>query len=575
MQTKSFFAAAAAVFLMGAASADERMVHYALAPDLDGETLTALAVEMRFKGDADGETRLQLPDRWAGETEYFKHVRDLEVAGAAARDDGPGVRLLTHAPGAEITVRYRVLTGYDGDPAVGGPHGNPYRPIVRPRWFSAIGHGVFAAVDGDSDRPASFRWNAAPAGWTVASDLDHTTMGRRTMVGDVQQSVLIGGPDLKVFTRKTSGADVRVAVLGRWGFDDEAFGALIGRVIEAQRSYWKDHGEDFFVALTPLVPQEGSISVGGTGLDDGFALYAGTDTPLEPMRYLLAHEHMHTWSPRALGRLPDGEQEAAGYWFSEGFTDFLTHRTLLRSGVWSLEEFAAKLNEELHAYALSPSRTAPNSEIVKAFWSSNDVQKLPYRRGMMLALLWDFRLRNAAPGKDMDDVLARQRALTEAARARGEEPMAAELFPVAYRQAGGPDLAADIERFAIRGEAVLLPQALFGRCATVETITRARFARGWDAEATTAAGNVVTGLGDDTPAYRAGLRNGMQIVKREFGEPGNSTVEYGLRVKAGDGERVIRFMPTAPGTETVQKVVLTPGMDARTRAACVRSMSGA
>ena len=47
--------------------------------------LTSIAVEIRFRGDADGETRLTLPNRWAGETDYWKHLRDLSVEGATAR----------------------------------------------------------------------------------------------------------------------------------------------------------------------------------------------------------------------------------------------------------------------------------------------------------------------------------------------------------------------------------------------------------------------------------------------------------------------------------------------------------
>jgi predicted metalloprotease with PDZ domain len=287
---------------------------------------------------------------------------------------------------------------------------------------------------------------------------------------------------------------------------------------------------------------------------------------------------MHTWSPRALGSMTEeGAQEASGYWFSEGLTDFLTHRTLLRSGIWSLEEFVDAVNGELMAYATSPYRTAPNSVVVEKFWTDQAVQKLPYRRGMLLALYWDYRLRQATGGRrDLDDVLQAQATRVGGMRERGENPVAPSLFAEVYRETGGPDLAADYARLAIGGGAVLLPERLFGDCARIETIHRAKFHRGWDAEATTANGNIVTGLREDSPAFRSGLRNGMQIVKREFGEVGNSTVEYGLRVKAADGtETVYRFMPTAPGTETIQKIVLTPGMSAARKAACVRSMSGA
>lgn len=131
MTVRALLAAASAVLLLGAAAPDD-VVHYRATPVVTDGVLTSIAVEIRFRGDADGETRLTLPNRWAGETDYWKHLRDLSVEGATAREDGPETRVLTHAPGAPLTVRYRVVTAYDADPAVGGPGGNPYRPIIRP-----------------------------------------------------------------------------------------------------------------------------------------------------------------------------------------------------------------------------------------------------------------------------------------------------------------------------------------------------------------------------------------------------------------------------------------------------------
>jgi predicted metalloprotease with PDZ domain len=196
----------------------------------------------------------------------------------------------------------------------------------------------------------------------------------------------------------------------------------------------------------------------------------------------------------------------------------------------------------------------------------------------MLAAIWDARLRQATGGRaDLDDVVRRMRELTDIERAASRKPtVSAELFPRVYRELGGPDLSADLEAYVVRGETILLPADLWGDCATVSTIVRPPFARGWDADATTANGNVIVGLKDDSPAWRAGLRNGMQIVKREFGEPGNSQVEYGLRIKAADGtETVYRFMPVAEGPPVqLQRVAIRAGMTEAETAACRRTMGG-
>lgn len=557
-----------------AAAADSQQVDYTLTPALADGELVGLDVEIRFAGDSDGETRLALPDRWASESDYWKGLRDLRIEGAAAREDGPAIRVLTHAPGAPLVVRYRVVSGYDGDPRVGGQPGNPYRPIVRPRWFSAVGQGVFAIPEAGENRPASFRWGNAPSGWRLASDLDHGSRGAQVLSGEIQQSIVMGGPDLRVETRQVAGAEVRVAVLGQWKFTPAAFADTAARVIASQRAYWRDPGEPFLVALTPLTPVEGRVSTGGTGLGDAFSIWTGTDAEVNDLIRLLAHEHMHTWNGRRLGRMPD--QEQAGYWFSEGFTDFLTHRVLLQSGLWTLEQFTEQFNRDLAEYAASPARGAANTDIVTGFWTSPAVQRMPYLRGQLLGWLWDYRLRRTTGGRaSLDRVLRAQKADAMAAPDGVDQPTITERFAGLYQRAGGGGLVADMDRFVERGDMILLPESLFAPCARVETVRRPNFARGWDGEATTRNGNVLTGLQDGSPAWRAGLRNGMQIVKREFGEPGDSSVEYGLRIRAPDGtETVYRFMPTAPGYQTFQRLVLTPDLDARERAACVRLMGG-
>ncbi len=562
-----------ALFLLGAAAPPDTTVHYSLSPLVENGELTSLAVELRFTGDADGETRLKLPDSWGGKTELWRQVRDVTVEGASVREDGAAARVLTHEPQAPILVRYRVVSAYAQDPTV-AEKGNPYAPIIRPRWFSVLGTAMFAEPEGRDTAPADFHWGPLPEGWTVASDLDHIVLGRPSKVEDVLQSVAVGAPDLKVVTREVTGTRFRLAALGPWKLDVERFSDLLARVISAQRGYWRDPGENYFIALSPLQPEPNHGSIGGTGLDDSFSLYADTNSAAEELRHLVAHEHMHTWNSSRLGSLPETD-EALDYWFSEGFTDFLTSRTLLRSGVWSLEEFVNQLNETLMAYASSPVRDASNARIGKEFWSDQKVGKLPYQRGMLLAFLWEERLKKATRGRrDLDDVLLAQLKRADANERQGVKAFAAALFPRTYRETGGPELTKDLERYVEKGETVLLPADLFGRCARVMTHELPVFDRGYDLDATTQAGGVVTGLRLDSPAYAAGLRDGMKILKREAGKPGDSRVEYVFRVDDHGTERLIRFQPEGKERFTVQEVVLTPGMTEKQRAACARSMSG-
>ncbi|MBS0297302.1 MAG: M61 family metallopeptidase [Proteobacteria bacterium] len=569
--------AAAALAMTAAAPAPKAdpTVRYTLTPELDAQGLKDMAVEMRFTGDASGHTRLALPSSWGGQDELWRHLKDITVDGATVAEDGPAVRVLTHRPGARLTVRYRVVGAYDHDPAVGDPGGNPYRPILRPAWFSIIGNAVFAEPEGADARPADFHWGPMPKGWKTASDLDHVAQGRKTLVSDILQSTAVGAPGLKVIHRKAAGAEVSVAVLGSWSADTEAFADMLARIVGAEHAYWGDKGEGYVVTMTPMTPRKGSISTGGTSLDDGFAIFAGSDSPLDSMRYLIAHEYAHTWNPVRLGQMRTEAHEPVDYWFSEGFTDFLAYRALLRSGVWSPQDFRDELNRTLEAYGGSSARTAPNSVIVTDFWKDYAVQKLAYQRGMMLAMIWDERLRRATGGRlDMDDVLLAQARMTLEARTKGPVPTPPEMFRRAWASLGGPDLSADLDAKVERGEAVLLPADLYGDCARIDTTEKPIFDRGFDGEATTRANMVVTGVKPDSNAYAAGLRDGMKYLGREAGKPGDSAIDYVVKVDDHGTQRSIRYRPAGKTLATIQALTLKDGMSAAETAACAKRMSG-
>ena len=103
---RAALATAAALALLGAAKPE--VVDYRLAFDAAaGEGLT---VELRLRGDADGETRLDVPAGLAS---------DLAVSGAAMQTPDATHRVLRHKPGAKLTIRYRVRSPAGGLSALG------------------------------------------------------------------------------------------------------------------------------------------------------------------------------------------------------------------------------------------------------------------------------------------------------------------------------------------------------------------------------------------------------------------------------------------------------------------------
>lgn len=577
MPIRTRLALAAALLLAAlppAHAAAPAAVRYTLsvtAPDPASPPRVHVALE--FAGEADGETELILPQAWGGEEHLWRVVRDLAVEGDGARLE-PGAdsarRVLRHAPGAALRVRYEVVQDRAGAPRATGR--NPYRPVLQPGFVHLLGNTIIARPGMDDATGVSFAADPLPAGWSFASDLEHAGARRPLALGNVADCVIVAG-DFRIVRRGAAGGGLRVALRGEWPFSDAEFADRLERIVRAHRLFWRERDEPFLVTVLPLAADPGVYSIGGTGLSDAFAFFATGETDAVSLSRVLAHEHLHTWIPRRIGRLSEGADEAGDYWLSEGFTDFYTFRLLVRDRLWSLDDYARELNDLLSRYARSPVREAPNARVASDFWSNADVRDLPYQRGFLLAMAWDHRLREASGGRrDLDDVMLDLRRTWREDRGR-EAPLATEALAAALRRAG-LDAARDLERHVVRGEPIALPAGVFGPGAPIETFEVPEFTRGFDVAATQAAEGVVAGVDPAGPAHAAGLRDGMKIVKREAGSPGNPDVELVYLVEDGGVERRIRYLPRGTKRFTTQRLALPPASDTAARERVRRIAAG-
>jgi predicted metalloprotease with PDZ domain len=555
---------AAAALLLGAAAPQDSTTSYRMKPAIAGDGAPALQVEMRFRGDRDGETELVMPDEWAGAAELWRHVVELEVKGAKRLSGYRSRPILHHKPGARIRIRYKILSAWSEEP---GFDYQKARAIVRPDWFFAHGEGLFAWPQDRFSEGARFRWGKAPSGWKLASDLDHLA-GETTTVANLINSVAIGGTGLRVTRQELNGAPLRVAILGDWGFADDEFSALVAHVVASTDAYWGDRNSPFLVAMAPLGAVPSGRFFTGTGRADAFSIAATSNFDMGTAARFLGHEYGHSWIPNELGALPQ-EDEAKDYWFSEGFDDYVAARILLRSGLWTLRDFVADKNEMLLRYGTSPVRTADSAQVAERFWTDPTIQQLSYDRGHLLAALLDARIQAESGGvKSLDEVLRAQREA-----AKGSTKLATTLFAEVLRAETGIDAGPEVERHAGRGEPVLLPADLYGECARVVTERKREFHRGYDSLATRLAGGVIAGVAPDGPAYAAGMRDGMRLVRFESGKVGDSSVELVYRVADESGERVLRYLPEGRGEHEVQRVELVAGGPEQ-EAVCTKRLGG-
>lgn len=551
-------AAGCAVFFCVGAAAPER-IDYTLTPILQNGSLVAVRYDLQFRGDADGESTLRVPDSWGGQNELWKSIANLEIVSGATMRAGEGAapRVLTHSPNARIHVRYRVIQDWEGAPRA--ELGNTYRATIQPGYFHVIGDASMVTPgEADNATPVRFRVRGLPRGWTFASDLEHEGL----KLQDVWSSVTVGG-DFRVLRDPTTG--VRLAIRGNWSFSDADFLSEASRIIGAQRQFWSDRAAPFLITVLHLDGPEGWVSVGGTGLTDAFAFFATANSESGPITRTLSHETFHTWISPQVGGLPQ-EEQALQYWLSEGFTDFYTPRLLVRAGIWTPQQYADDLNEALLAYAQSPVRTAPNSRVLADFWNSRDVQRIPYLRGRFLAMTWDGRLR--VRGRSFDDVVYDMRR-----RAREGDEYAVEVFRAAA-PAAGLDLGTDIETYIDDGLAIFLPEDVLAPCGRIITRDTPNFHRGFDIEATQANNDIIAGVDPSLPAYAAGVRNGMTLIRRDGGEIGDSEQEIVYVMRDGDTERTFRYLPRGHGTFQVQQLQLDATLEGERLAQCVRVMGG-
>lgn len=438
-------------------------IAYRVSPELKSGQLTAVAVEIRFPADQPEVTKLHLPDEFAGQSELWRQVVDFTVEGATVTTPSPALRTLQRQAGASLVVRYRVISAYATDPK--GQDGLPNRALVLSNWFGLLGEVVFAVPEGTGHEPVTFSWGEKPAGWVMVSDLDHA---RPLEVESLQESFLYGSNDLRLTTldeKKT----FRLALRGQWKFTDTELGDMLRQLDATERQFWQDSTSEYFVPLVPLTPLPKGTLHAGIGRGDAFALYSTTDSTLKGFQWVLAHERLHTWIPLELGGLPE-KDEALEYWFSEGFTDYYTARALLKSGIWSVDDFIAEQNQMLKRYAESPN-PLPNTRILKEFWTDRVVRQVAYDRGRLLATIWDHRLASLPQKTTLGRILRNQRVEAMKNQQTKHILTAAKVFPGRYHEAGGADLKEELERFVEQGQQLKLPEDLYGDFARISTVS--------------------------------------------------------------------------------------------------------
>ena len=148
---------AAAAFVVGAAKADPKPVAvYRVTPEVADGVLKDIRLDLTFQGDLDGSTKIDLPDRWSGSDDLWRAIHDVSASGATVKRTDNTTLVLTHAPGARVTLSYKVSQDFQGPISV--LNGTPFRPATQSKWFTAVGWTIFPEIDDRVTSPVAFEW---------------------------------------------------------------------------------------------------------------------------------------------------------------------------------------------------------------------------------------------------------------------------------------------------------------------------------------------------------------------------------------------------------------------------------
>lgn len=512
----------------------------------------AVTITMETTRDPDGITNLDVTPEWAGLPPRPALYADLAVT------DGNGAPM-SHRLGAateslfaveHADTRGRIRWSWRLSPnayihAVGTSQ--LYYPLVADDFIQLIGHTGLLLPDHlgvpGTRIHLTYRFEGLSArGWQAGTSFGGARSGAAVMTNwqDLRGSLWTAGR-AGADTRAANGTSLRTLVAeAAWDVTAPAVADTVEDMLKAALySLGPLPGfNSFFVSMVPVGGPDAreQVSMRGTSLYRAFTLLStpaaslNLDNPATQQTLrILMHELLHQWVGQRITVAAD--EQARGYWFTEGVTDYLTLRLMLEGGIIDEAGFETWINDVLGDYYRSPHMGLSRDEAAGRFWQEESVQEFVYRRGTVLAFMLDLS------GADLPDMI---RTLNAEA---GDEPMTMSPGALEERIAErvpGPVMAAF--RAALAGERLAFPPGLGGACGVLDDIRYYDYELGFDRRLEQ--GIPVTGVVPGSAAWDAGLRDGL-ILRGWSLQPGNPHYEVTLHVseRPRSAIRTLTYMP--------------------------------
>ncbi|MGZ8517420.1 MAG: M61 family metallopeptidase [Chitinophagaceae bacterium] len=514
---------------------------YTISPLTKGDYHTFL-IEMNFKGSTTGKTTLSIPFETGlyRPQDHFAVINVTNSVGHQRVINDSSHYVIEHKPGVQLTLRYTIKNALkDSVPTLD----EVYAQMLTDKYFYLLGSflWVVPADSAATNYDISLQWTGFPAHWNFLNSYGVNKLSQRINipVDDFQDAIYMGG-DIRVHKLVINERPLYFSIRGKWNFSDEQVFTIIKRTVSSQRAYWNDYAVDrYTIALVPMkYSSDGERSINGRGLTNTFVT-VGTNSKafgLEDLVYLYNHELMHHW----LGHvLKQAEPENAFKWFHEGFTDYFAHVVMLESGISDQQDFKKRINAIFSAYYSDSTHQWPNAKLEQDYWSSYDMQKLPYQRGLIFAFYLNESTRFYSKGKSsLKQVI--QQMLVEARL--NKRIFSQDWLLALLQKATGKDHTGLFKRFITDGSFIsiadwelvsdkiaLAPTPVFDLGFTTDKGAIAMDAR-------------INSIAAGANVQKAGLRVGDTLAGYSFTQQPSDTATI---VVKRDGEKIkLRFLPS-------------------------------
>ncbi len=430
----------------------------------------------------------------------------------------------------ELVLRYRV---YGNDLTVRTNHVDATHAQIIPA-------ATFLYLEGQLDRPVEVRCEGFPPDWKVASALPR----KKGVYFARDFDALVDSPfELGTFRSRrfqSGGTTFELALTGIHNGDEGRMAEAAQQIVEAAGAIFGGFPFQRYLFLLTFAPR----LRGGLEHRDCTSLIADSHAFDRPEGYyalyqLVAHEFFHAWNVKRLHDPVLGpfdysrENPTRLLWFHEGLTAYMEHVLVLRAGVVPWSHTAKELARCWSEQAQRPGRREQSLEesswdawirLYKPHEFSPNSSVSYYDKGELVAWLMDASIREGSRGKaGLAELFALlwtrhgERGLTDADVRRAYQDLSGtDPAPFWSKYISGRDELDEAplgRAFGLRLEA----EAPWERLTPEEQNDPAalRRARAWTGLVLAANGPSVQNVLPGSPASRAGLSFGMEILAVE------------------------------------------------------------